>query len=82
MVSRVLGMIFAQSFAVEAERYTLRGEKLRFACHSERSEESLFPHTPAQRFFTALCSVQNAPPLCWEYQSAVRARGQYSKSSC
>jgi hypothetical protein len=42
--------------------YTLRGEKLRFACHSERSEASLFPAAPAQRFFTALCSVQNDTP--------------------
>jgi hypothetical protein len=39
--------------------YTLRGEKLRFACHSERSEESLFPAAPAQKFLTPLRSVQN-----------------------
>ena len=39
--------------------YTLRGEKLRFSCHSERSEESLLIAAQARRFFTPLCSVQN-----------------------
>jgi hypothetical protein len=42
--------------------YTLRGKKLHFSCHSERSEESLLPAAPAQKFFTPLCSVQNDNP--------------------
>jgi hypothetical protein len=39
--------------------YTLRGQKLRFSCHSERSEESLPSTSQAKRFFTPLRSVQN-----------------------
>jgi hypothetical protein len=37
----------------------LRGQKLRFSCHSERSEESLPSTSQAKRFFTPLRSVQN-----------------------